>query len=71
MSLETLMAKFIVSLQKRAVLLVQFCVLMFVLDMFLAGFASIMAPALLPIFSYSALSFMVGAIANSFLAKKP
>lgn len=42
-----------------------FCALMFMVDLFLIGFVSVSAPAMVPMLTYSAGLFVLGAFVNA------
>jgi uncharacterized membrane protein len=69
-NLNTVMTK-VVALQKRSAgAMTVICLLLFLLNVFMTGFVSEMAPQLLPTFYYGAALFLIGAVANGFLAGK-
>ena len=56
-------------LERHAGALMAFCMLMFLLDCFMIGFVSLVAPAMAPVMAYSAVMFMIGALVNALVVR--
>lgn len=63
------MNKLTTWLKQRAGALMVFCMMMFLLDCFMIGFAGLVAPAMVPVMAYSASMFVVGALVNALVVR--